>query len=197
MSQFGYGRRTCQGQTVTEADHIAGIGAIAWLFNIEKLHQEPESRKIMLNEKASISEEELVTGLSEHASEDEEDNTPRTPIGAFPLPLIEEIREEAVRRIRRLRDQDEQKARDEDPTLIFSTLLIAKPLPFKFSLKPRDEKRVELVRRMFEEKQAQGEYVDSKEYCKYLSVGNQELPLTIYKGGKEHGKGQEFGWVKV
>ncbi|KAL9089473.1 MAG: hypothetical protein Q9159_002513 [Coniocarpon cinnabarinum] len=35
-SQFGYGRRTCQGQEVTEADLFCGIGAIAWGFDIRK-----------------------------------------------------------------------------------------------------------------------------------------------------------------
>ena len=35
-SQFGYGRRTCQGQEVTEADLFCGVGAMAWGFNISK-----------------------------------------------------------------------------------------------------------------------------------------------------------------
>jgi hypothetical protein len=35
-SQFGYGRRVCQGQGVTEADMFVGVGAMAWLFNIAK-----------------------------------------------------------------------------------------------------------------------------------------------------------------
>ena len=35
-SQFGYGRRTCQGQEVTEADLFCGIGAMAWGFDIRK-----------------------------------------------------------------------------------------------------------------------------------------------------------------
>ena len=35
-SQFGYGRRVCQGQEVTEADMFVGIGSMAWLFNISK-----------------------------------------------------------------------------------------------------------------------------------------------------------------
>lgn len=35
-SQFGYGRRTCQGQEVTEADLFCGLGALAWGFNIRK-----------------------------------------------------------------------------------------------------------------------------------------------------------------
>lgn len=35
-SQFGFGRRTCQGQEVTEADLFCGIGAMAWGFKIGK-----------------------------------------------------------------------------------------------------------------------------------------------------------------
>ena len=175
MTQFGYGRRTCQGQTVTEADHIAGIGAIAWLFDIKKSYKEPEPRKVMLNEKGSISEEELMMGLSGHSSDDEDDDIPHTPIGAFPLPLIEDIREEAVRKIRKLREQREIQARDEDPTLTFSTLLIAKPLPFQFSLQARDEKRAEMVRNLFAEQKAQGHFVNSKEYCETPVIRNQAL----------------------
>ena len=173
MTQFGYGRRTCQGQTVTEADHIAGIGAIAWLFDIKKSYKDPQIRKVMLNEKASISEEELITGLSDYSTDDEDDDIPNTPIGAFPLPLIEEIREEAVRKIRKLREQREIQARDEDPTLTFSTLLIAKPLPFQFSLQARDEKRAEVVRNLFEERKAEGHFSDSKDYCKTPFIRNQ------------------------
>src|ERR1700753_1771384 len=45
MTQFGYGRRTCQGQTVTEADLLVGIGSIAWLFNISKNAQSPVKRE--------------------------------------------------------------------------------------------------------------------------------------------------------
>ena len=33
-SQFGYGRRICQGMGVTEADLFVGIGSVAWLFSI-------------------------------------------------------------------------------------------------------------------------------------------------------------------
>ncbi|KAI9702672.1 MAG: hypothetical protein M1820_006056 [Bogoriella megaspora] len=40
-SQFGYGRRVCQGMGVTEADMFVGVGAMAWLFHIAK--EEPNS----------------------------------------------------------------------------------------------------------------------------------------------------------
>ncbi|KAK0930088.1 hypothetical protein LTR29_016781 [Friedmanniomyces endolithicus] len=35
-SQFGYGRRTCQGMAVTEADLFVGLGGVAWLFSMAK-----------------------------------------------------------------------------------------------------------------------------------------------------------------
>lgn len=35
-SQFGFGRRICPGQEVSEADMLCGLGAIAWLFDIGK-----------------------------------------------------------------------------------------------------------------------------------------------------------------
>ena len=34
-SQFGYGKRTCQGTAVTEADLFVGIGSLAWLFDMQ------------------------------------------------------------------------------------------------------------------------------------------------------------------
>ena len=67
-----------------------------------------------------------------------------------------------------------------DPTLDFSTLLIAKPLPFKFTLKPRSEERAEKVRKMFNEGCEKGEYENSREYW-----------------GEQQGKGKEHGWGKV
>lgn len=45
---------------------------------------------------------------------------------------------------------------------------------------PRDEKRVEYVRRLFEEKRDEGEFGEARDYW-----------------GPEHGKGKEFGWVGV
>lgn len=38
-SQFGYGRRTCQGMGVTEADLFVGLGNMAWMF---AMHAETE-----------------------------------------------------------------------------------------------------------------------------------------------------------
>lgn len=182
MSQFGYGRRVCQGMTVTEADLIAGIGSIAWLFNISK---EPKTRKIMMNEKASISMEELVTGLSDHSSSDgeydEEEKDIPAVIGAFPPQTVEERREQFWKEQRDLEEKRaEKKKEEEDPTLMFSTLLIAKPLPFNFELTVRDEARRAIVESQFREKLAEGEFAPPRQYW-----------------GKNSGQPSQFGWVPV
>ena len=166
MTQFGYGRRTCQGQTVTEADLIAGIGAVAWLFDIRKEAKVEKVRKIMKNEKASISQEELITGMSEHSTEDESDDIPQSLIGAFPAPDPEELREQWLKAREKEWEEEKRREKAEDPTLQFTTLLIAKPVPFKFDLSVRNEKRAALVRELFVEHKANGEFGDSKEYCK-------------------------------
>ncbi|KAI6995696.1 cytochrome P450 [Hortaea werneckii] len=51
-SQFGYGRRTCQGMGVTEADLFVGIGSVAWLFSMQA------SEDAVTPEKPTISEAE-------------------------------------------------------------------------------------------------------------------------------------------
>jgi cytochrome P450 len=78
-TQFGYGRRTCQGQAVTDEDLLIGIGSIAWMFNISQkaddasipdATQPHKVNKIGINEKASISNEELNTGVNKSSSRD-------------------------------------------------------------------------------------------------------------------------------
>jgi hypothetical protein len=183
MSQFGYGRRTCLGQTVTESDLIAGIGSIAWLFNISKESRKEKVRKLMINEKASISMEELVTGLSDHSSsdggyDDDEDDIP-TVIGAFPQQTAEERKEEFWRAQKEIEERQKSKE-EEDPTLCFSKLLIAKPLPFKFELSVRNEKRAEHVETLFREKVSAGEFIAPQQYW-----------------GENSGQPSQFGWVPV
>ena len=73
-SQFGYGRRLCQGQTVADEDMFIGIGSIAWLFNISKQQQQPQAKPkpsipkkpthlTGISRKRTISNEELNAGL--------------------------------------------------------------------------------------------------------------------------------------
>lgn len=186
-TQFGYGRRLCQGQTVADEDLLIGIGSIAWLFDIAQrpedatvLVSEPEvvadpesieNNSIGINEKASISSEELNTGVDEPKSPTMEDmilskyNYP----GSFPTRVEKE-------------DKTPEKPKKSiiDPTLDFTTLLIAKPLPFKFQLQPRDSERVAKVRALFNEGVEKGDYKPSREFW-----------------GENQGKNKEFGWGKV
>lgn len=204
-TQFGYGRRTCQGQTVSEADLIVGIASIAWLFNIKanpkpsQSLQVPESpmsplspapeynekmSAIMTNINASISNEELVTGMSVHSSDDEDefdDGVARVQQhpGAFPKPTRAELHAEyleAIEKARKAQEEEENK----DPTLVFTSLLIAKPLPFKFQLTVRNRERASMVQQLFKEQKEKGEFVPSREYW-----------------GENQGADKPLGWGKV
>ncbi|KAH7126913.1 cytochrome P450 [Dendryphion nanum] len=188
-TQFGYGRRVCQGQTVADEDMFIGIGSIAWLFNIQRITQkdgvsasevdavaDPEKvevHSIGMNEKASVSSEELNTGLetSEVTMEDVILSKFSYP-GSFPAVTEDE------------KEMNKPKVQDKrsviDPTLDFSTLLIAKPLPFKFNLSPRNNERALKVRELYGEGVQNGDYKDSRAYW-----------------GVEQGKGKPLGWGTV
>ncbi|EME87956.1 uncharacterized protein MYCFIDRAFT_26018 [Pseudocercospora fijiensis CIRAD86] len=110
-SQFGYGRRICQGMGVAEADLFVGLGSVAWLFSISKeQEQEPGPAYV-----------------------------------------------------------------DNDPTLNFSTLLIAKPLPFKFDLRVRNQARAEQVTRAFLEQKEKGEFEEERVFWKNNNQGDAEV----------------------
>jgi hypothetical protein len=175
---------------VADEDMFIGIGSIAWLFNIARRSEDTsdpiskpqvvvnpenvETNSIGMNEKASISQEELNTGSEEPKSPTMED----TILSKFSYPgsfsaSVQETIKQAVK-------LPKETANKLDPTLDFSTLLIAKPLPFKFSLKPRDTVRAEKVRELFNEGVEKGDYKDSREYW-----------------GENQGKGKQYGWGKV
>ncbi|KAF2643195.1 cytochrome P450 [Massarina eburnea CBS 473.64] len=173
-TQFGYGRRTCQGQTVADEDLLIGIGSIAWLFNMEKktegsnLPSEPavvtdpekvERRRLGMNEQASISQEELNTETAT---------------------ILEKVTEKATETVQNASSKL-------DPTLDFSTLLIAKPLPFKFTLKPRDFERVEKVRKMYDEGREKGAYTDSRAYWGEQQGRAQTPKEDVYEEEKNVG----------
>lgn len=161
-TQFGYGRRTCQGQTVTDEDLLIGIGSIAWLFNISKAPSKDSDEstpknnaapKIGLNEKASISNEELNAGIA---------------TAAKALPNFKPL------------EWGDLSQKPDDPTLDYSILLIAKPIPFSFQLLPRDAERAGKIRHLFHEGVKRGEYTDSREYW-----------------GENQGRDKPIGWGKV
>ncbi|KAF1365703.1 cytochrome P450 [Lizonia empirigonia] len=173
-SQFGYGRRLCQGQTVADEDLFIGIGSIAWLFNISKRSQDkpPVPKKpqhlVGINKKRTISNEELNAGLTtldlmlEKKSLDLARPTRPFPPGYKPI------------------EWGHPWQKPEDPTLDFSILLIAKPIPFQFDLKPRDSRRSNKVRELFAEGLDKGHYSKPREYW-----------------GPNQGRGESIGWGKV
>ncbi|KAI4724434.1 cytochrome P450 [Aureobasidium sp. EXF-10728] len=128
-SQFGYGKRTCQGQKLTEADLFVGIGSIAWLFSI---NSDPH-------------EKEPVEGGVEKVDVEGTTNPETVPPPAYATGQTAPTREDAQRH---------------DPTMLFSGLLIAKPLPFKFELKIRSRARAQKVSEAWLQHFMAGDYED-------------------------------------
>lgn len=194
-TQFGYGRRLCQGQTVADEDLLIGIGSLAWLFNIGKNADEgaAAASDAESDEEAPDSGYESVSetsspGQQSEKQEDEDEQSLLHP-GSWPiLSPIEQAAEAAEahkkREARRMKKKTAAAAAETtnkiDPTLDFSTLLIAKPLPFSFNLSVRDEAKADAVRKQFEELAAQGHF----------------RPSDVY-WGENQGKGQPLGWGKV
>src|ERR1700722_16919666 len=110
-TQFGYGRRLCQGQTVADEDLLIGIGSIAWLFDLSKHSDEADDESctdsgygsqsendeisekessVHLNKKATISYEELNTGIEITASSNDDQPSSLTHPGAWPVDPLEE-----------------------------------------------------------------------------------------------------------
>jgi hypothetical protein len=173
MTQYGYGHRTCQGQGVAEADMIVAIGALAWLFDMKQTNA---GSKITINEKASISEEELVTGLESNNFTKEDDDIDSdaeedaAPTGSSIVDRVERIRRNAINKIKQnWKRKDTETRNEQDETLNFSTLLIAKPLPFKFQLQIRNPQRAAMIEEMYQKQKDDGEFADSRNYCKCIS----------------------------
>jgi len=184
-TQFGYGRRTCTGQNVTDEDLLIGIGSIAWLFDIKKRPEEPtlavtqsaKEHPYGLNKKATISHEELNAGITndEHTME-EKILSKYTYPGSEATPLKSKSPAPAYKPM----EWGDVSKKPEDPTLDYSILLIAKPIPFKFDLKPRDTVRANRVCDLFREGIANGDYPESREYW-----------------GANQGRDKALGWSKV
>ncbi|TIA38080.1 cytochrome P450 [Aureobasidium pullulans] len=75
----------------------------------------------------------------------------------------------------------DEKASKPDPTLEYSSLLIAKPLPFKFNMKIRNKKKAEYVAREWMFYKMDGEFEDSKCYWEGGNAGNK-----MYGWGEVH-----------
>jgi hypothetical protein len=182
-TQFGYGRRTCQGQAVTDEDLLIGIGSIAWMFNISQkaddasipdATQPHKVNKIGINEKASISNEELNTGVNttEHATMEQKLLSRYSYPGSTPAKKAEPAYKPL--------EWGDISQKPSDPTLDYSILLIAKPIPFKFNLQARDTARATKIRNLFNEGVERGEYTANRDYW-----------------GPNQGRDKPLGWSKV
>lgn len=243
-SQFGYGRRTCQGMGVTEADLFVGLGSMAWMFamhaDTEDVEEEAEANETFTKhvaEQKSLqaqgnvvrpntppSEESISQQLdgksldgNMHQKSDsavsltsfmpkrrdfQNTDMPGNPsklagrpglpsvssmFACPPSPTVSERSFDAgLKSHTKQRTHDPSNKADtnigtNDPTMDFSTLLIAKPKPFKFNLKIRDQDRADRVARKWMELKMDGEFEDSRVYWKN---GN--------KGDQQHGWGEVF-----
>jgi len=177
---------------------LIGIGSIAWLFNMKKISQEkadprgepnvvvdPEKVETIflgINPKASISSEELNTGvvLKDSFRKTIED----TLISKYSYPgspsTLDNTDEKFLTGTEKSVAVAKKVSMTLDPTLDFSTLLIAKPLPFKFHMWPRDNERATKVRNLFNESLQNGDYSHSREFW-----------------GEKQGADKPLGWGKV
>jgi hypothetical protein len=190
-TQFGYGRRTCQGQTVTDEDLLIGIGSIAWLFNISQRPEDvsvsdptesSKEHKIGTNEKASISNEELNAGLdtARDTTMEEKILSKYSYPGSVPANKSDSKPPKAAEPAYKPLEWGDISQKPADPTLDYSILLIAKPIPFKFDLRPRDPERVSKIRSLFDEGAQRGDYTDTRDYW-----------------GPNQGRDKPLGWSKV
>jgi hypothetical protein len=243
-SQFGYGRRTCQGMGVTEADLFVGLGSMAWMFamhaDTEDVEEDAEADEIFTKHVAEQKclqvqsaaarphtppNEELIaqeldgysgevnihqkndsaislTGFTSEKGNEHIQNMPGNPsklAGRPGLPSVNSMFERPPSPASSDRSFDaglekptkktthnpstkaDTNTVTNDPTMEFSTLLIAKPKPFKFNLKIRDQDKADRVARRWMELKMDGEFEDSRVYWK---DGN--------KGDQQHGWGDVF-----
>jgi hypothetical protein len=157
-----------------------GIGSIAWLFNISKPQQQQPQGK----PKPTIPKKPVhLTGISRNRTiSNEELNAGLTT----PFPLSEKPSTELERPARpfppphKPLEWGDVTQKPADPTLDYSILLIAKPLPFKFDMAPRDAERACRIRELYAEEVQKGQFAKAREYW-----------------GANQGRGESLGWSKV
>ncbi|KAF2132279.1 cytochrome P450 [Dothidotthia symphoricarpi CBS 119687] len=182
-TQFGYGRRLCQGQSVADEDLLVGIGSIAWLFNINRSSESTNTSSLQLpngigmNEKASISSEELNAGIGT-----QEPTMEHTILSKYIYPgsRTELKKQKPAQPVYKPLEWGDVSQKPADASLDMTILLIAKPVPFTFQLKPRDAERATKIRNLFGEGVERGDYKDSREYW-----------------GPNQGRNKPLGWGKV
>lgn len=231
-SQFGYGKRVCQGQGVVDADMFVALGSIAWLFS---LHGEPASKLDAATQLSSAGQhglphpEQLALSpgkLTKHGNDsaisiacsiaDDSSSTSDSAIsicsGTSPssvastndgevedldpdYPSCWMLDEDCARRKRESENdallepwirvvhvtKDDSKKKpattpdtEHDPTLKYSSLLIAKPLPFEFQLRVRNQARADQVLRLWNEHKAKEDFEDARVFWEGGVHGNAE-----------------------
>ena len=171
---------------MTDEDLLIGIGSIAWMFDISKSPEDDASildatePKIEfglgMNEKATISNEELNAGVETMGATMED-----KILTKYSYPGTVTIgKEKSQQSVYKPLEWGDITQKPEDPTLDYSILLIAKPIPFDFRLRPRDTKRAGRVRDLFREGAEHGDYTNTREYW-----------------GPNQGRDQALGWSKV
>jgi hypothetical protein len=232
-SQFGYGRRTCQGMGVTEADLFVGLGSMAWMFSMhadadyaeegpevsddyftrkteQKIRQDqgtarrphtPPSEELIAQalHDNTRNRNDSVTGLQSDIFETPgilgqgiPGNFPNlasrldcsnlnSVLNAPPSPADGDVKfsfgpekptTEAAHNNTSTKAATTNTA--DDPTMDFSTLLIAKPNPFKFNLRIRDQGKADRIARRWMELKMDGEFGDSRVYWKDGNNGDQQ-----------------------
>ena len=229
-SQFGYGKRVCQGQGVVDADMFVALGSIAWLFSLhphDKLdtathlssaeqHGNPHPERLVLsrgkltnhgNDSAisitsSIPDDSSSTGDSAISIGS---GTSPSSVASFndsevgdldpDYPSCWMLDEDSARRkqennndalpepwvrvthaTKSISNKKRPKTPDteHDPTLNYSSLLIAKPLPFEFELRVRNQARADEVIRLWNEHKAKGDFEDARVFWEGGVHGNAE-----------------------
>ncbi|KAH9863468.1 hypothetical protein IAQ61_009746 [Plenodomus lingam] len=194
-TQFGYGRRTCQGQTVSDEDLLIGIGSIAWLFNIQRTPGDnsivgattpsPQT-KMRENEKCNIVSEPAKLPTMEQTLLSKYDYPGSGHLGSTFIqpsslkPTSTSTTTASSNPPTTPLEWGDTTQKPADPTLDYSILLIAKPIPFKFQLTPRSAHRAASVRTLFEQGVAKGEFTHSREYW-----------------GPDQGRTSLLGWSRV
>jgi hypothetical protein len=131
--------------------------------------------------KASISNEELNAGMDTKEPTMEEKLLAKfTYPGSEPANNAPLAKSKSAEPAYKPLEWGDISQKPEDPTLDYSILLIAKPIPFKFELKPRDTVRANKVRGLFREGVKSGDFPETREYW-----------------GPNQGRDKPLGWSKV
>ncbi|KAK4900470.1 hypothetical protein LTR49_027438 [Elasticomyces elasticus] len=170
-SQFGYGDRKCQGMGVTEASLFVGLGSIAWLFSINASTTAIEDRGVQAKPTAPVlgdspEHTDLHTAIPLTADEALVTDDLLDSKNGENVKLIAERAGTMPTTCTSAPVQSPDGTYDADPTMSFSTLLIAKPLPIKFDMSVRSQKRAEVVLKRWIDLELQGEFERDKVYWK-------------------------------